>query len=315
MKKLEKLLCKVNFKKVFIIYLIAAIVAGIASIAVLGIVFQDKIGFMIDYDRISEKLDDNADAAAIQSDLLDFAKKNADVVDVLILDKDNKILFSAKNSEIAKSGSLNLERDTQWENNRKFMFDPANPQVMYRLIKNERLPRSVTAVFKGFDSHEKYDDEYFFGANSSKTVYSLSYVRGAHGAQKNDSNKTYFIFDISPVVNSIIYVKAVAATAMLFFMLYWVLLALYVYADAAKSKLNGSAWGALTLFTNLGGLIIYKIFKQSGKTCFKCKALQGKTNLYCTECGTKIGESCGKCGGLIAEQNKYCKGCGEENQN
>ena len=307
MKKLENLLCRVNFKKVFVIYLIVALVAGIASVSVLGYVFRDKIGLVIDYDRISEKLDHNTDATAIQSNLASFAKKNADVVDVLILDKDNNILFSAKDSAIAKSGSLNLERDIQWENDHKYLVDPTNPEIMYRLTKNERLPRSLDAVVKGFDSHEKYDDEYFFGANSAKTVYTLNYVRSENG-----NNKTYFIFDISPIINSIVYIKAVAAIAMLFFMLYWVLLALYVYADAAKSKLTATTWGALTLFTNLGGLFIYKIFRQSGKTCFKCKALQGKANLYCTECGAKIGESCGKCGSLANTHDKYCKGCGEE---
>lgn len=306
MKKLEKMLCKINFKKVFIIYLIAAIVAGIASVSVLGVVFKDKIGFMMDYNKISEKLDDNTDAAMIESDLTDFAKKNADVVDVLILNKDNKILFSAKDSTIAKSGSLNLERDTQWNGEHKFMFDSANPDIMYRLIKNEHLPRSMATLMKGFSSQENYDDEYFFGANSAKTVYSLNYVRN-----EDTGVKTYFIFDISPVVNSIIYVKVVAAVSMLFFMLYWVLLALYAYADAAKSKLNGTAWGILTLFTNVGGLIIYKVYKQSGKVCFKCKALQGKNNLYCTECGSKIGESCQKCGDLLDRHDSYCGKCGE----
>jgi len=307
MKRLEKLLSIVNFKKVFMIYMITAIIVGIALVSFLGYMFRDKIRLMIDYDRISEKLEHNTGATAILSDLIEFAEKNADVVDVLILDKENEVLFSAKDSEIAKSGTLKLERDIQWSNDSRFMFDPSNPEVMYRLIKNERLALSFATVVRGFNPYEKYDDEYFFGASTSKTVYTLSYMRS-----ENNSNTVYFIFDISPVVNSTKYIKAVAATAILFFMLYWVILALYVYADSVRSKLNGTAWGALILFTNLGGLIIYKIFKQNGKTCFKCKALQSKANLYCTECGAKIGESCGRCGSLINDHDRYCKGCGVE---
>jgi len=309
MKKFERQLSKINFKKVVVIYLVVAIVAGIVSVSVLGYIFRDKIKFMAGYNKIAEKMEDNIDATKIEPDLINFAKKNADVVDVLILDNNNKILFSAKDSPVAKSGTLNLQRDAQWDNRNKFMTDPANPDVMYRLIKNERLPRSLDAVVKGFSSRERYDDEYFFGANSVKTVYSLSYARGGRA-----NNKTYFIFNITPVKNSIVYIKVVAAAAMLFFMLYWVLLALYVCANAYKSKLNGTMWGLLTLFTNLCGLIIYKIYKQSGKTCFKCNALQGKNNLYCTGCGAKIGDACEKCGGLLNIHDRFCKACGTKHK-
>ena len=258
------------------------------------------------FHSIFEKLEDTTDAAAMQSELIDFAKKNADVVDVLILDEENSILFSAKGTDIAKAHSLNLERDISLGNDRIFMADPIKPEVIYHLISEDDLIHSFISDFIGFDSHEKYGDAYFFGANSVKTIYSLAYARG-----ESDSNKTFFIFDISPIANGTVYVKAVAATAMLFFMIYWVLLALFVYTDAAKSKLNHTAWGILTLFTNIGGLIIYRIYRQNGKTCFRCKTLQGKANLYCAECGAKIAEACNKCGGLIHEHDKYCRNCGK----
>lgn len=307
MKRFEKLLTNINFKKVLIIYLISAIIAGIASVSFLSYVFRDKIGLMIDYKKVSERLEHNTDLAVIQSDLTSFADNNSDVVDVVILNEDNRILFSAKNSVVAKTGSLNLERDSQWKHEYKFMFDPVNSEVVYRLIKGESSLQSLKSVIKGNDYNEEHDGEYFFGVNSAKTVYSLSYMRG-----ENSNSKTYFIFDFSPVQKGVISIKVVAASAILFFMLYWVLLALYVYADAVKSKLNATAWGILLLFTNLGGLVIYKIYKQSGKTCFKCKALQDKNNLYCTVCGTKIGNTCIKCGTLLNSHDRYCRMCGED---
>lgn len=256
--------------------------------------------------KVSEKLEHNSDATEVQSDLANFANKNADVVDVVILDADNKILFSAKHSEVAKTGSISLELDPQWKHEYKFMIDPSNPEVAYRLIKSEASLRSVVSVIKGNDYYDEHDGEYFFGVSSAKTVYSLNYIRG------ENNSKTYFIFEFLPVENGMLYIKVVAAAAMLFFMLYWVLLALYVYADAVKSKLNGTAWGILMLFTNLGGFVIYKIYKQNGKTCFKCKALQGKSNLYCTECGAKIGSSCEKCGASFNSHDRYCRICGEK---
>jgi uncharacterized membrane protein len=73
---------------------------------------------------------------------------------------------------------------------------------------------------------------------------------------------------------------------------YWIGLALWVYKDAGRKKLNASLWGLLILITNLVGLIVYLIYKQSNLTCFKCGALQSKFSSFCSNCGTGINESC-----------------------
>ena len=102
---------------------------------------------------------------------------------------------------------------------------------------------------------------------------------------------------------------------MFFFMIYWVLLALYIYQNALKSKLNPYLWGGITLITNIAGVIIYIIYKQNQKTCFKCGASQDKSHIYCTYCGTKLNETCSKCGSVINSNDKYCAKCGEKQKN
>ena len=102
---------------------------------------------------------------------------------------------------------------------------------------------------------------------------------------------------------------------MFFFMIYWVLLALYIYQNALKSKLNPYLWGGITLLTNVAGAIIYFIYKQNQKICFKCETSQSKNNIYCINCGTKLSETCKKCGSTINTNDKYCARCGEKQNN
>ena len=96
---------------------------------------------------------------------------------------------------------------------------------------------------------------------------------------------------------------------------YGVLLALYIYQNALKSKLNPYLWGGITLITNIAGVIIYIIYKQNQKTCFQCGALQDKSHIYCTYCGTKLNETCHTCGSVLNRNDKYCAKCGEEQKN
>ena len=49
-------------------------------------------------------------------------------------------------------------------------------------------------------------------------------------------------------------------------------IALWMYKDAAKCRLSSLYWGLIGLFTNLIGLIVYKIYKHSATLCPACGA-------------------------------------------
>lgn len=304
---------KINFKKVFIIYLVAALVVGIVSAVTLGVVFKDKISLAMEYRKISEACDDGFSAADQKDKLTAFAKSSEDVADVLILDKDNKIIFTVKNADIIKNEVLNLEPVTVHNNlwrgyrdeERGYLTDPTQPGVFYRILDGD-FPNSLKTLMLGWSAHDDFEEEHFY-ESGTKTVYSLRYI-----ADEKTGEKVYIIFDIKPIVNSAVYLKVVAAIAMLFFMLYWVLVALAVYSNAEKSKLRGAAWGILTLFTNLTGALIYLIYKQVNQTCYQCHAVQSRDNAYCTACGTKLAGACPKCEGSTTKSNDYCGHCGEK---
>lgn len=261
MSKLDAFIRKIDFKKFVIIYLIAAVLAGVLSVGFLAFAFKDKLTFAYEYNCVSEKVEDNKNGIdAVKSNLTALAENSSDIADILILDDANKIVFSAKNSNLAQNGSLELTGSTGREN--RFLMDTANPNVYFQLIKNDSFLLYKTMIDSDNEVEQRYNDDYFYENNfSAKKVYLLSYI-----VDKASGDKIYFISDIQPVANGETYVKAIAALAMLFFMLYWVLIALWVYANALKSKLNAALWGIITLFTNLAGLFIFLIYKQGNQT-------------------------------------------------
>lgn len=61
---------------------------------------------------------------------------------------------------------------------------------------------------------------------------------------------------------------------MLLFMVCLIIVALWVYQNALKSKLSAPALGIITLFTNIAGVLVYLIYKHINGVCGYCGAVQ-----------------------------------------
>lgn len=305
MNRFDTFMGKFNFKKAVIIYLIVSILVGAISVGFLAYTFWDKLTFVYEYHKISEKADNNkSEFENLKAELTNLANNTSDMVDVLILNSQNEILFSAKSSELSKNGVLELAASNGGHG--LYLTDQQSPDIYFRLIKDDKLTLSMSMLGIENEVEQEYKDRYFYESNfNAKKVYLLSYI-----ADKSSGDKVYFISDVQPVASGKVYIKAVAAIAMMFFMIYWVLLALWVYARALKSKLNPAIWGIIALFTNLAGLFIFLIYRQGHQTCYKCGALQNKSNLFCTFCGTKLSSVCKECNMIVNEKNSYCGNCG-----
>ena len=154
--------------------------------------------------------------------------------------------------------------------------------------------------------YDEYEEETFYSKNiQNKQVYMLSLLN----SDKN-GNKIYVISSPKSVTYGELSLKAAAAAAMLLFMVYWILIALWIYQNAKKSNLAAAAWGILTLFTNLAGVLIYVIYKYTNAICAKCGTVQSKKNTFCAHCGHKIGISCPHCGEILSPNDNYCPKCG-----
>ena len=154
----------------------------------------------------------------------------------------------------------------------------------------------------------EYDDESAFeNGLSAKTVYMLNriQVRKAGGT-------AYVITRPTSVPGGETALKVTAALAMLLVCVYWVLVALWMYRDAARCKLSPLYWGLIGLFTNLIGLIVYKIYKHSATLCPACGAAQSAGHLYCSFCGAQLGARCANCGGKVGAKDSFCHHCGNK---
>lgn len=300
MNRLEKILSGWNFKKIAVWYLIIAIITGAACVGAVGVIHRERLDFAWQYSRLEDAENETALKTAVDK----TATASADVVDVLIVDKDGQVTYSAKNSEFA-SGAFALVRAGS---EKKYLVSAEHPDAVFQYVKGEEfMLRSIISKDFGKIRADYDDDSVFESGLSEKSLYMLSRV-GVHGSD----SKVYVITIPTTVPGGMIAIKATAALAMLFFCVYWVLIALWMYKDAAKCRLSPIYWGLIGLFTNLVGLIVYKIYKHSMAVCESCGAAQSADHLYCSSCGKQLGTRCESCGCKVGPNDSFCHHCGNK---
>lgn len=298
MSNFEKKIVKWNFKKIAIGYLIIAVFLGLVGAVSVGILYRERLNFAWQYSRLHEAEDENTVKTAADK----TASASSDVVDILITDQENQVIYSAKNSEFSK-GAFSLEKLGE---EKKYLLCARYPDAAFRYVKSEEfMLRSIINKDFGKIKEDYGDDSFFENALSSKNIYMLNVIR-----LRENGQKLYVISAPTTVPHGSIALKAFAALALLLFCIYWVLIALWLYADAAKCKLSPIYWGLIGLLTNLIGLIVYKIYKRSLAICPSCGAAQFGENLYCTVCGAALGKRCESCGRKVGDKDIYCRHCG-----
>lgn len=293
-----------NFKKIFAVYLILSIVCAALCSAVIGYIYRDKLTLALKYNSAREALEKqgSADTEA----LLDgIANASADVIDVLTVDSQNTVTYSASNSAIV-GRRFSLKRD---ENG--LLTTDMYGGAALRFLSNDEF--MLSAVFsdvlsKFSDKTEKYEEEEYFYLNGGKNAYLISRI----SADKKSGARTYVIIDPTPVKYGTSALKAAAGIFMLLFMIYWVIIALWVYQNAKKLRLSAPVWGIITLCTNLAGVLVYTVYKHSNSVCPCCGAAQPRSNTFCTFCGAKIGLTCPECGHGTASGDSFCSSCGHK---
>lgn len=302
MNRIKEALLKWNFKKIALGYIIVTLIAAIGCATAAGIVFRDRISFAWQYSKISLAVEKSKTSSLTTE--LDRLAAFPDVIDVLVLDNNNNVTYSAKKSEFG-SGSLNLSKAS---NEKNYLISDKASDVIFKYVSGEEF--MFSSVFnKDFgDIKDEYEGENFYeNGFSSKTVYMLGYI-----GEKGGDSKVYIINNPTSVTGGMMTLKISACTAMLFFMIYWVLLALWVYQNAANAGLYPLFWGIIVLFTNIAGVIVYKLYIHENLTCPVCGASQNKSHIYCFSCGEKLSGTCAQCGEHISAMDVFCPHCGKK---
>ncbi|MDO4388967.1 MAG: zinc ribbon domain-containing protein [Eubacteriales bacterium] len=300
MNRLEKMLSKWNFKKIAVWYLVLAVVAGLICGGTVGYLYRQRLKFAWQYARLEE--------AKTQEALRTAADKTAaaseDVVDILVVDENQQVLYSAKDSKFA-AGPLTL---TKVGDAKKYLASANYPDAVFLQVKGDEFMLNSIVSHDFGKIRSEYDDESAFeNGLSAKTVYMLNRVQA-----RKAGGTAYVITRPTSVPGGETALKVTAALAMLLVCVYWVLVALWIYRDAARCKLSPLYWGLIGLFTNLIGLIVYKIYKHSATLCPACGAAQSAGHLYCSFCGAQVGARCANCGGKVGAKDSFCHHCGNK---
>ena len=300
MNRLEKMLSKWNFKKIAVWYLVLAVVAGLICGGTVGYLYRQRLKFAWQYARLEEAKTPEALRMAADK----TAAASEDVVDILVVDENQQILYSAKDSKFA-AGPLTL---TKVGDAKKYLASADYPEAVFLQVKGDEFMLNSIVSHDFGKIRSEYDDESAFeNGLSAKTVYMLNRVQ-----VRKAGGTAYVITRPTSVPGGETALKVTAALAMLLVCVYWVLVALWMYRDAARCKLSPLYWGLIGLFTNLIGLIVYKIYKHSATLCPACGAAQSAGHLYCSFCGAQLGARCANCGGKVGAKDSFCHHCGNK---
>lgn len=304
MNKFNVFIGKRNFKRIFIIYMIAAITAGAACLGTVGYIYRDKIRLAAVYEKTSAVFKKQGDSEKFRQSLAELAD-SADITDILLLDNRNNIVYSAKNTDIAGDTVFDLNRA---EDGSRFLVTDKNSGAAFRLVKSDEF--MLTSVFADdfTEIHDEYCEDNFYRSDfQNRHLYFISLLN------KNPGDiKAYVISDPISVPYGMLLLKIAASILMLLFMLYWIIVAMWVYQNAEKARLNAPAWGIITLFTNLAGVFVYAVYKHISGVCTVCGAAQNRGNVFCTVCGSKIGATCTECGHSLKTGDEFCPKCGHK---
>ena len=300
MNRLEKMLSKWNFKKIAVWYLVLAVVAGLICGGTVGYLYRQRLKFAWQYARLEEAKTPEALRTAADK----TAAASEDVVDILVVDENQQVLYSAKDSKFA-AGPLTL---TKVGDAKKYLASADYPEAVFLQVKGDEFMLNSIVSHDFGKIRSEYDDESAFeNGLSAKTVYMLNRVQA-----RKAGGTAYVITRPTSVPGGETALKVTAALAMLLVCVYWVLVALWMYRDAARCKLSPLYWGLIGLFTNLIGLIVYKIYKHSATLCPACGAAQSAGHLYCSFCGAQLGARCANCGGKVGAKDSFCHHCGNK---
>ena len=300
MNRLEKMLSKWNFKKIAVWYLVLAVITGLICGGTVGYLYRQRLKFAWQYARLEEAKTPEALRTAADK----TAAASEDVVDILVVDENQQVLYSAKDSKFA-AGPLTL---TKVGDAKKYLASADYPEAVFLQVKGDEFMLNSIVSHDFGKIRSEYDDESAFeNGLSAKTVYMLNRVQA-----RKAGGTAYVITRPTSVPGGETALKVTAALAMLLVCVYWVLVALWMYRDAARCKLSPLYWGLIGLFTNLIGLIVYKIYKHSATLCPACGAAQSAGHLYCSFCGAQLGARCANCGGKVGAKDSFCHHCGNK---
>lgn len=305
MTKFDQFLDRLNFKKLFKLYLLISAALFIICVSTALVVSKDKIKMAISYKQITHSFEEKGMDNSLITQMNSFLSTSKDIKNVLVVDENDKLLYKGNNTLINNSKEFKL---SPYGNYGNYLQDNINKKIIYKIDRDKDIIIDKNYIKNHREIEDEIDDSFSYERDlESNNIYLINYK-----INNATDNKLFIIRE----VRSIPYLERILEAMVLIFGLlfatYWIGLALWVYKDSNRKGCNASLWGLLTLITNIAGLIIYIIFKQNSAICSTCGSLQNRNNKYCSSCGSKISSTCNNCSSIVGNDDKYCKNCGHK---
>ncbi|AHF08433.1 hypothetical protein [Desulfitobacterium metallireducens] len=305
MSRLEALIYKLNFKKATLTFIVISGMLLLLCLSSIAYVSRDKITMIMDYQKVSDTFEREGVTDRLKTQLQKLATDSKDINNVVILDKDNTLVYKANNNLIGNKTKLQL---VPYEMSKGYLQDKDNPDQLYKVVKPENMILNKDYIQNEQQVRQDLENELSYETDfTSKEAYLLNYL-----IDRGTQSKVLMIRTANPIPYAERILEITGALIGLIVAFYWIGLALWVFKDAGRRKLNASLWGLLILITNLVGFVVYLIYTQNNLTCYKCGALQSKLNIFCCHCGTEINESCVNCKSIVSKGDQYCSLCGSK---
>lgn len=264
---MNKFIEKVDFKKIVIIYIILLILTITSLTIFLVNIYKEKIKIVYNYHQLAEIFEDNYNKEKLYNKINNLQKSSKDIIDIVIIDKNNITYTSNK---------IYQNNLTSINNSNKYYTDSDNN--IYKLDTKKEFIYDLFNIKK--ETKENYYNEFQL---NNVNDYTINYLKN-----RNTNEKIIIVTNISLITNSEKYLKISLSIIILFFMLYWIIVALMIYQNALKLKTNAFFWGIITLLTNIIGVIIYLIYIKNRTLCKNCHTNISIKDQYCKGCGEKL---------------------------
>lgn len=245
----------------------------------------------------------------------DFIKKYPRTANIIICDAKGSILFKANDQIVEGKTTFDVTPD----NREPGLYRMKNGYMRFMPIPKKIEPFSfMTAPNMEQDNHDKK------GMNRDKR-FSSSLNRGPKNPDMgrlfinsfnigDDGMKIYYISGHFQENKMIEMLSITHGVVRILFLLFWVLLAVWVFKDSKARGFNKAFWGLLTLFTGLIGAAIYLIVIYRLRFCSICRHKVEEAANYCQECGSILKTKCSECGEMNRLDWNYCINCGKKKE-
>jgi len=274
---------------VFVVSLISATALKLCSSQLGDLNWKTDQGSWRTLTAIGNKIEVGADPGVLQADLTELCLRDPKFGDLIIIKEDGTVV-AAKNTDA---------------------------------VGKICLITSVTNIVNGLPiPFYRYNSGYKKNIATPKNYYSIDlkpkYMLNKFGEYRAPGGSLYCIYGTYKVDPGVItklnsinrYGTVLFQAYRICFILFWLLLPVWVYMDARKSRNNAAAWGILTLFTNLIGWAVYLIARPQTMICPACALEQSANAKFCCSCGAAIKNCCPQCGTEINNRWLYCGECG-----